>query len=76
MDYATKNNAPGGVIAIVDEGGNLMALERLDGTFAMVQVPHVANDHRGFFDVPALRPFADVKDRRVRFGSDAVAQDH
>src|SRR5581483_3475043 len=29
-----KNNAPGGVIAVVDEGGNLMALERLDGTFA------------------------------------------
>src|SRR5919201_473032 len=33
-DYAKKNNAPGGVIAVVDEGGNLMALERLDGTFA------------------------------------------
>jgi uncharacterized protein GlcG (DUF336 family)/mannose-6-phosphate isomerase-like protein (cupin superfamily) len=35
VDYAKKNDAPGGVIAIVDEGGNLMALERLDGTFAM-----------------------------------------
>ena len=35
VDYAKKNNAPGGVIAIVDEGGNLMALERLEGTFAM-----------------------------------------
>lgn len=32
--YARKNNAPGGVIAVVDEGGNLMALERLDSTFA------------------------------------------
>ncbi len=32
--YAKKNNAPGGVIAVVDEGGNLMAVERLDGTFA------------------------------------------
>src|SRR6266540_505435 len=31
---AKKSNAPGGVIAAVDEGGNLMALERLDGTFA------------------------------------------
>ncbi len=32
---AAKNmNAPGGSIAIVDDGGNLMALERLDGTFA------------------------------------------
>lgn len=35
VDYAKKNKAPGGVIAVVDEGGNLMALERLDGTFAM-----------------------------------------
>jgi uncharacterized protein GlcG (DUF336 family)/mannose-6-phosphate isomerase-like protein (cupin superfamily) len=35
VDYAKRNNAPGGVIAVVDEGGNLMALERLDGTFAM-----------------------------------------
>ena len=32
--YAKKVNAPGAVIAVVDEGGNLMALERLDGTFA------------------------------------------
>src|SRR5688500_16602332 len=34
ISYAKKNNAPGGVIAVVDDGGNLMALERLDGTFA------------------------------------------
>jgi glc operon protein GlcG len=34
LTYAKKNNAPGGVIAVVDDGGNLMALERLDGTFA------------------------------------------
>ena len=30
---AHKNNA-GGIIAVVDDGGNLMALERIDGTFA------------------------------------------
>jgi glc operon protein GlcG len=30
---AHRNNA-GGVIAVVDDGGNLMALERVDGTFA------------------------------------------
>src|SRR6266511_872845 len=35
VDYAKKNNAPGGVVAVVDEGGNLMALECLNGTFAM-----------------------------------------
>ena len=33
-EYAAAQNAPGGVIAVVDDGGNLMALERLDGTFA------------------------------------------
>lgn len=34
VSEAKKINAPGGVIAVVDEGGNLMALERLDNTFA------------------------------------------
>jgi glc operon protein GlcG len=31
---AKKLNAPGAAIAVVDDGGNLLALERLDGTFA------------------------------------------
>ena len=31
---AKRLNAPGGAIAVVDEGGNLLALERLDGSFA------------------------------------------
>ena len=31
---AKRLNAPGGVIAVVDDGGNLMGLARLDGTFA------------------------------------------
>jgi uncharacterized protein GlcG (DUF336 family)/mannose-6-phosphate isomerase-like protein (cupin superfamily) len=31
---ASAKNAPGAVIAVVDDGGNLIALERLDGTFA------------------------------------------
>ncbi len=31
---ARKLNAPGAAIAVVDDGGNLLALERLDGTFA------------------------------------------
>ena len=34
VEYAKKNNAPGGAIAVVDDGGNLMAVERLDGTIA------------------------------------------
>lgn len=31
---AKNKNAPGGAIAVVDEGGNLVAVERLDSTFA------------------------------------------
>ena len=32
--YAKEKNAPGGSIAIVDAGGNLIYLEKLDGTFS------------------------------------------
>jgi glc operon protein GlcG len=31
---AKSKNAPGGAIAVVDDGGNLVAVERLDDTFA------------------------------------------
>ena len=34
MAEAKKLNAPGAAIAVVDDGGNLMAVERLDNTFA------------------------------------------
>lgn len=33
IEEAGRVKAPGAVIAVVDDGGNLMALERLDGTF-------------------------------------------
>jgi glc operon protein GlcG len=31
--YARANNAPGGAIAVVDAGGHVIQIERLDGTF-------------------------------------------
>lgn len=34
IKYGKLNNAPGGAIAVVDNGGNLIYLEKLDGTFA------------------------------------------
>ena len=34
VKYAKANNAPGAAIAVVDAGGNLIYLERLDNTFA------------------------------------------
>jgi glc operon protein GlcG len=34
LAYAKTNNAPGGCIAIVDDGGHLLMLVRMDGTFA------------------------------------------
>ena len=34
VKYAKEKSAPGSSIAVVDNGGNLIYLERLDGTFA------------------------------------------
>lgn len=34
VKFAKANNAPGGAIAVVDNGGNLIYLEKLDNTFA------------------------------------------
>ena len=34
VQEARRVNAPGGVIAVVDDGGNTIAVERLDNTFA------------------------------------------
>ncbi len=33
LDYAKAHNSPGGAIAVVDDGGSIVALERLDATF-------------------------------------------
>lgn len=33
LDYARAHHAPGGAVALVDDGGHLVALARLDGTF-------------------------------------------
>ncbi|HRH50611.1 MAG TPA: heme-binding protein [Panacibacter sp.] len=45
VTYAKSVNAPGGAIAIVDNGGNLVYLIRLDGTFAAASevATHKAN---------------------------------
>jgi glc operon protein GlcG len=34
VEYAKANNAPGGAIAVVDAGGHIVLVRRLDGTFA------------------------------------------
>ena len=34
LDYARSHAAPGGAIAVVDAGGHVILVERLDGTFA------------------------------------------
>src|SRR5256886_17591661 len=47
---AKKLNAPGGVIAVVDDGGNLMALERLDATFS-------AGPNKSYGKAPPPAPF-------------------
>jgi glc operon protein GlcG len=34
VKFAKEKNAPGAAIAVVDAGGNVICIERLDGTFA------------------------------------------
>src|SRR5262245_6746438 len=57
---ARKVNAPGGVIAVVDEGGNLMALERLDGTFAAGANIYIGKARTAVLFKKPTRVFEDI----------------
>lgn len=53
-EYAKANNAPGGAIAIVDAGGNLILLERLNGTFPIAaEVSHGKARTAALFKMPS-----------------------
>lgn len=54
--YAKANNSPGGAIAIVDNGGNLVYLERLDGTFpAAAEVATRKANTAALFKAPSAK---------------------
>jgi glc operon protein GlcG len=54
--YARDNNAPGGAIAVVDNGGNLVYLERLDGTFpASAEVSIKKANTAALFRIPSAK---------------------
>ena len=54
QEYAKANNAPGGAIAIVDAGGNLILLERLNGTFPIAaEVSHGKARTAALFKMPS-----------------------
>jgi glc operon protein GlcG len=56
VKYAKANNAPGGAIAVVDNGGNLVYLERLDGTFpASSEVSIKKANTSALFKVPSVK---------------------
>jgi glc operon protein GlcG len=56
MIYARANNAPGGAIAIVDNGGNLVYLERIDGTFpAAAEVSIKKANTAALFKAPSVK---------------------
>lgn len=53
-EYAKANNAPGSAIAIVDAGGNLILLERLNGTFPIAaEVSHGKARTAALFKMPS-----------------------
>ena len=56
VKYAKANNAPGGAIAVVDAGGNLVYLERLDGTFpAAAEVATKKANTAAIFKAPSSK---------------------
>ena len=56
VKYAKANNAPGGAIAVVDAGGNLVYLERLDNTFpAAAEVAIKKANTAATFKVPSSK---------------------
>lgn len=56
IKYAKANNAPGGAIAVVDNGGNLVYLERLDGTFpASAEVSIKKANTSALFKAPSVK---------------------
>lgn len=56
VKYAKANNAPGGAIAVVDNGGNLVYLERLDGTFpAAAEVSIKKANTAALFKAPSAK---------------------
>ena len=56
VKYAKANNAPGGAIAVVDNSGNLVYLERLDGTFpASSEVSIKKANTAALFKVPSAK---------------------
>src|SRR3954453_3228226 len=56
IKYAKTNNAPGASIAIVDAGGNLVYIERLDNTFpASAMVAYEKANTAATFKAPSSR---------------------
>lgn len=56
VKFAKANNAPGGAIAVVDNGGNLVYLERLDHTFpAAAEVAIKKANTAATFKVPSSK---------------------
>jgi glc operon protein GlcG len=57
--FAKKNNAPGGCIAIVDDGGAAILLTRLDGTFAKASEVSLAKAHTAATFKKVTKDFED-----------------
>lgn len=60
LDYAKAHNSPGGAIAVVDDGGSIVALERLDGTFPAAPNISVGKARTAAFFKRATRGIEDT----------------
>jgi uncharacterized protein GlcG (DUF336 family) len=75
IDYARGKSAPGGAIAIVDAGGTVIYLERLDGTFLNASEISIGKARTAVLFGKPTRVFEDIvnKGRYAMLGVPAVA---
>ena len=73
--YARSKNAPGGAIAVVDAGGTVIYLERLDGTFLNASDISIGKARTAVLFGKPTRVFEDIvnKGRYAMLGVPAVA---
>jgi glc operon protein GlcG len=57
---ARAKNAPGGAIAVVDDGGNLVAMERLDNTFVAAATIAIGKARTAAIFKNATKTFEDI----------------
>ncbi len=72
VTYAKEHQAPGAAIAVVDQGGSLLYLERLDGTFAMASTVSIGKARTAALFQKPTRVFEQIINEKGRHSMTAL----